>query len=195
MTTSHSDPGPRDRLLRSAITLVRRQGVAATGLNELLELSRTARGSIYQHFRGGKEELLATATDVAGDAVAQRIRSAMHGLSSVELVRTAVDAAMGELVDHDFEFGCPIAAAASSGPEHAAAVAAAAESFAAWVSALQDGLAESGTDPAAAEPLASVLVSAIEGAILQARASRSLAPLRHVRDLVSELAATPPGGR
>ena len=49
-------PGPRERLIASAIDLVRARGVDGTGLAELLEHSGTARRSIYQHFPGGKAE-------------------------------------------------------------------------------------------------------------------------------------------
>ncbi|KAA1427732.1 TetR/AcrR family transcriptional regulator [Nocardioides antri] len=192
MATSGPECGPRDRLLLSAVTLVRRQGVAGTGLAELLERSRTARGSVYQHFPGGKEELVAASTRLAGDAVAQRIRAEAHHIDPVEIVRAVVDTAIRDLVDHGFEFGCPIAAAASSGPDHAEAVAAAADSFAAWVSGLRDGFASGGMDRSVAEAFASVVVSAVEGAILQARASRSLDPLLHVAEQLSDLARTRP---
>lgn len=192
MATLDPQPGPRDRLLLSAIALVRRQGVAATGLNELLERSQTARGSVYQHFPGGKEELIATSTRVIGDAMAQRIRAEADHLDPAEIVRAAVDAAVRELVDHDFVLGCPIAAAANAGPDHAAAVAAAADSFGAWVRGLRDGFAAAGMDGAAAEAFASVVVSAVEGAILQARAARSLDPLHHVTEQLSDLARSQP---
>lgn len=150
-------------MLLNAIALVRRQGVAAAGLNELLERSQTARGSIYQHFPGGKEELIATSTRVIGDAMAQRIRTEADHLDPVEIVRAAVDAAVRELVDDDFELGCPIAAAASAGPDHAAA-----------------------------EAFASVVGSAVEGAVLQARAARSVDPLHHVAEQASDLARSQP---
>lgn len=188
MATPEPGLGPRDRLLHSAVTLVRRQGVAATGLNELLERSGTARGSVYQHFPGGKEELIATSTRVTGEAMAARIREEAHRLGPVEIVRAAVDAAIGDLVGHDFELGCPIAAAATSGPDHAEAVTAAADSFGAWVRALRDGFANAGMDDPVAEAFASVVVSAVEGALLQARAARSLVPLHHVADQLCDLA-------
>ncbi|WP_372442056.1 TetR/AcrR family transcriptional regulator [Nocardioides limicola] len=57
---------PRERLLRSSIALVRAHGVEGTGLTELLERSGTARRSIYQHFPGGKDELIAASTRAAG---------------------------------------------------------------------------------------------------------------------------------
>lgn len=195
MATPEPPPGPRDRLLLSAVELVRRQGVAATGLAELLERSRTARGSVYQHFPSGKEELIATSTRVVGDAVAQRIRAEADHLDPVGIVRAVVDETVRDLLDHDFKLGCPIAAAASAGPDHVEAVTAAAASFDAWVRGLRDVFTRAGMDGAAAEAFASVVVSAVEGAILQARAARSLAPLHHVAEQLSDLARSRPSAR
>ena len=58
--------GPRERLIDSTIALIRRRGVHATGLTDLLNHSGTARQSIYQHFPGGKAELVEHATKEAG---------------------------------------------------------------------------------------------------------------------------------
>ena len=48
----------RERLIASAIELLRRNGVAGTGLAQLLEHSGTARRSVYVNFPGGKSELV-----------------------------------------------------------------------------------------------------------------------------------------
>ncbi|MCP9625448.1 TetR/AcrR family transcriptional regulator, partial [Nocardia otitidiscaviarum] len=50
--------GPRDRLIESAIELVREQGVHGAGLSALLDRSRASRNSLYQHFPEGKGELV-----------------------------------------------------------------------------------------------------------------------------------------
>lgn len=188
MATPRPAAGPRERLMSSAITLVRRHGVAATGLSELLDHSRTARGSIYQHFPGGKEELVASATRSAGEVMGRRMHEAAGQDDPVAIVRAVVDSATRGLVDHDFELGCPIVAAASSGPEHAAAVSAAADTFRAWVQELRDGFAATGMPVPVAEGFASLVVSAVGGAIVQARAARSLVPLEHVGDQLAALA-------
>lgn len=188
MATPGPAAGPRDRLLSSAVALVRRNGVAGTGLNELLEHSQTARGSVYQHFPGGKEELVATATRSVGEAMARRMQEAAGLPDPVAIVQAVVRAAARGLVDHDFELGCPIVAAATSGPGHGAAVSAAADTFTAWVGALQDGFVGAGIAEPEAEGFASLVVSAVEGAIVQARAARSLVPLDHVGEQLSGLA-------
>src|SRR6478736_1028021 len=53
-------------LIATAITMVQERGVHATGLSDLLRRSAAARNSIYQHFPGGKTELMVAVTDTAG---------------------------------------------------------------------------------------------------------------------------------
>jgi len=67
--------GPRDRLISNSIAMVQERGVHATGLSDLLRRSSTARNSIYQHFPGGKTELMVAVTDAAGASAAARIDS------------------------------------------------------------------------------------------------------------------------
>lgn len=173
-------PPARQRLLSSTIDLLRRHGVHGTGIADVLRESGVARQSIYQHFPEGKDELVAAATRSAGEHVR---RIAQHGHVEALLAwweRT--------LVEHDYDLGCPIAAAALAGPRSPASTAAAREVFASWredlASALRlDGVAE-------AELLAGVFVSAIEGAVMQARLERDTAPLRDVATVMRRLMTT-----
>src|SRR3984893_7357839 len=56
----------RAALIETAGTLFRRQGYAATGLQQILDEAGVKAGSLYHHFPGGKRELGAAAVDVAG---------------------------------------------------------------------------------------------------------------------------------
>ncbi|WP_183094401.1 TetR/AcrR family transcriptional regulator [Nocardioides stalactiti] len=179
--------GPRERLLASAITLVRQRGVAGTGLNDLLAHSRTARGSIYQHFPGGKDELVAASTRLAGQVVVGRAARAAELDDPVAIVHQVVERARRGLLEHDFGLGCPIVAAAVSGPDHDPAVRAAAETLDRWVEVLCDGLERTGLERRTAEGVASLVVSAVEGALLHARAARSVVPLDHVEEQLTFL--------
>ena len=127
----------RDALITSVTGLVRRRGVAGTGLNALLEDSGVARRTVYLNFPGGKAELVAEAT------VTQ------------------------------MEAGCPIVAAILGRAEAPAAARAAAEAFAEWQVILTDRLVKSGVGHDSARSLATLIIAAIEGAIIIALATQS----------------------
>src|SRR3954469_13116498 len=62
--------GQRTRATIVATTggLLRKQGYAATGLNQIVDQAKAPKGSLYFHFPGGKDELVASALGEAADA-------------------------------------------------------------------------------------------------------------------------------
>src|ERR1700730_14822286 len=80
----------RDALIASVTGLVRRRGVAGTGLNALLEDSGVARRTVYLNFPGGKAELVAEATRRAGEALSTAIRSADDGGDPAQELQTFI---------------------------------------------------------------------------------------------------------
>lgn len=175
-----SAQGPRERLLDSAISLVRERGVEGTGLSDLLEHSGTARGSIYQHFPGGKDELIEASTRRAGDLFRAGIAAAVGYTSTpAAALDVMVDHSKRILEESDYAQGCPIVAATASG--NRALQAAAGDVFESWSAELRDLFVNLGRTRTQADSLASFTISAIEGAIVQARARRTLQPLDDVR--------------
>src|SRR5689334_21281371 len=61
-------------LVRTAMRLFRRQGYAATGLQQILAESGAPRGSLYHYFPDGKESIGAAAVELAGELVAETLR-------------------------------------------------------------------------------------------------------------------------
>ncbi|MFE5475791.1 TetR/AcrR family transcriptional regulator [Nocardia sp. NPDC056541] len=170
--------GPRERLIRSAIIMMREHGVAATGLTELLAHSKTARGSIYLHFPGGKNELMEQATLHAGQQISATIDALVAASSSpAQVVLGLVELWKRVLDTSSFTAGCPIVAAAQSGADSPAVQAASATVFADWTRRLADLLISTGMDSAAAASVGSVIVSTIQGAIIRGRSEKSLQPL------------------
>ncbi|HET6259433.1 TetR family transcriptional regulator [Pseudonocardia sp.] len=170
----------RDRMLRTAAVLFRAQGYHATGLNQVLAESGAPKGSLYFHFPGGKEQLAAESIELAGAELCSAIRAA---LASTADPATALDHVLALLGDHlvasDFRDGCPVAtvaldAGAGSEPIRTACVGA----YDSWQSLIADHLRAAGI--ASADDLATVLLAAIEGALLLARTRHDLAPLRTV---------------
>ncbi|MBJ8345460.1 TetR/AcrR family transcriptional regulator [Antrihabitans sp. YC2-6] len=176
----------RDGLIQSAIDLMRRNGIAGTGVTQLVEHSGRSRRAIYLNFPGGKSELVAEATRVAGRA--------MEGLIAT-FTGNPRDAllAFGESWRHvlqssDFAAGCPIVAAALGRSESAAAADAASEAFDRWATLLAERLDAEHVPSGTAKSLATTIVAAIEGAVVLSVAAQSTAPLdstiKHMTELV-----------
>ncbi|HEX2819832.1 MAG TPA: TetR family transcriptional regulator [Streptosporangiaceae bacterium] len=75
----------REQMVDSAVILLAKHGVAGTSFTEVLAASGAPRGSIYHHFPGGKDELIAAAIEVA-DARAVALLRSLQGRSPAEIV-------------------------------------------------------------------------------------------------------------
>lgn len=172
--------GPRERLVTSTLWLLQERGVHGTGVAEVLSRSRTARGSIYQHFPAGKADLVRAAAERASDNVVAWT-DAQRGLTAAEQLDAMVDRWVRVLERHDFGLGCPLAAVATDSPDEPA-LATVGRAFETWTRLLAESLDGD-------HDLAVLMVSALEGAILQCRASRSVQPLEAVRRRLTVLLA------
>lgn len=181
-------PGPRDRLLATATDMIRQHGVASTGLTELLKRSRTARGSIYQHFPRGKDELVAASVRQAGETSKRVISNLVELGDAAAVIAAMMNATKAALEEEMFSRGCPVVAAAVAGPEYPVSVNAAGEVFAGWVHELGGVLVTLGVPVGVAPALASLVISSFEGALIQARSTRSLAPIDHAAEQLVVLA-------
>ena len=61
-------------MIDKAATLFRRQGYAATGLNQILEEAGVKPGSLYHHFPQGKQQLAAAVVETEGTGIEQLLR-------------------------------------------------------------------------------------------------------------------------
>jgi AcrR family transcriptional regulator len=178
----------RDALISSVTGLVRRRGVAGTGLSALLEDSGVARRTVYLNFPGGKAELIAEATRQAGQAFTEGLRSADDGGDPVQAVRTFIDRWKEQLCSDQIEAGCPIVAAILGRCEAPEAADAAAEAVGDWRSILADRLVRAGADDDSARSLATLTIAAIEGAVILAVATQSTDALddvaRHLAEVI-----------
>ncbi|GAB2662288.1 TetR/AcrR family transcriptional regulator [Gordonia jinhuaensis] len=176
----------RDKLVYTTIELMRRDGVAGTGVAEILDRSGVSRRSIYLQFPEGKSELVTEATRVAA-AFFDRILSTMAEENPVAAVGHLIDHWVAIVTESDFRCGCPVAAAAlarSSSPE---ATGEAAQAFSRWSQTLVTALVADGIPVDRSHRLALTILSAIEGAIIIALASASTEPLEACRDQLTLL--------
>jgi TetR/AcrR family transcriptional repressor of lmrAB and yxaGH operons len=177
----------RDTLITSVTGLLRRRGVAGTGLNALLEDSGVSRRTIYLNFPGGKEELVAEATRVAGQALTTLIRAADDGLEPAAAVQAFIDQWKLQLAETHLQGGCPIVAAVLGRCDAPKAADVAAQAFQDWHAILTERLIRSGADTDAARSLATMSIAAIEGAVIMAIAAQKTDALDDVGRHLVEL--------
>jgi len=188
---ANAEASSRQAFVEATARLLQRQGYTGTGLNEIVARSGAPRGSLYFHFPGGKRELAAAAMEHSGGRLREAIAAILAGSDSVGAgLAGLVDALAAGLLASDYRDGCPIATVAletaSDAPELRAA---AASVFDSWLEAIAAHLRAGGLDAASAERRSLLVLAAIEGALLLARARGNLTPLQAVREEL--LALTP----
>jgi len=174
--------------------LLRLQGYAATGLAQLAQAAQAPIGSIYHHFRGGKREVAAAALRQAGAAYIQLLPMLLDADADLP---TAVGAAFVAAADDVATTGwanmCPVgtvaAEVADTEPELREV---AAEVIAGWVDDGTRYLAGRGLSQPDARAAMYVLLTAIEGGFILARAQRSREPLLAAGRAASAYVATLP---
>jgi AcrR family transcriptional regulator len=178
-------------MIISTTLLIRERGAHSTAISDVLEHSGAPRGSAYHYFPGGRTQLLCEAVDYAAEYTAARISSAATGLDALDVV---VSGFRKQLTKSDYRAGCPVVAVAVEAgdpakDENAAVLERAGAAFVRWTDLIAAKLADDGVAPDRARELAVFVTSAVEGAIVMARATRDVGPLdsthRQLRSLLS----------
>jgi len=175
-------------MIGSAAVLLREHGVDGTSFSRVLELSGAPRGSIYHHFPGGKSQLVEEATRYAGDLISAGLAAALGSQSPVTALGTFGDTWKAVLEEYDFRAGCPVVAATLSDEPDARR--AAAQAFRSWQDHLAEALRSNHVEHARARRVGTMCVAAMEGAIVMARAERSIEPLLDVVEELQDLVTT-----
>jgi TetR/AcrR family transcriptional regulator, lmrAB and yxaGH operons repressor len=174
----------RDAFIDTTAQLLRRQGYASTGLSEIVARSGAPKGSLYFHFPGGKEQLALAAVQRAGEQLRDAIATILGSSDDLgEALARLLDALAAGLERSGYRDGCPLATVTLElASESEALRAGASAAFDSWLEPLERRLTLAGLGAAAARQRALHVLSAIEGALILARATRDLAPLEAVRE-------------
>ncbi len=172
----------RQALVETTARLLQEHGFAATGLNQIVRESGQPRGSLYFHFPGGKEELAAAAVKAGAETVVAILK---HGLEEVTSAEAALEKTAGlfaaELVASDFTKGCPVSTVALEATNATPLLQQnCAWAYEQWLSLIADAFVRFGLPSDRAPRLARLMLSSIEGALLLAKATRDITPLREV---------------
>ncbi len=175
----------RAALIDTAGTLFRRQGYAATGLNQILDDAGVKAGSLYHHFPGGKQELAAAVVESAGAQIERVLRAA---LADDARVASVVDRWLDMLaagLAADCRDGCPVEPIATESVHASELVRrAAARAFGSWCAAIAERLRADGWADERARETALAVVSIIEGALVLSRTSGDVAALNSAKTAV-----------
>jgi|SRR5579862_3889258 len=193
--SAHADT--RARIVEAARYLFWEKGYAATGLSELLARAGANSGSFY-HFFDSKDAVMRTVLESYRDLldpIVVRPVFEKHA-SPIERIFALLESYRRRLVDTGCQYGCPIGRLALElDPENVPAHALIAENFSAWRHAVEACVRGAGiANPA---DVAAFVLTVMEGAVMQARAYRSLEPydacIRQLRIHVAALSAGAPG--
>ena len=166
LPTTDRGRATRERILETASELFYRQGVTATGLDQVIAASQTGKGQLYHYF-ADKRELV--------HAVIERQIGAVLEAQEEVLARGDLRAWADELIaayaQGDHPLRCPLGALAvelaESDPEARAALE---RGFARWADALGGG--QRGT----------ALLAAYQGGLMLSQARGDVGPLRAALD-------------
>jgi TetR/AcrR family transcriptional repressor of lmrAB and yxaGH operons len=179
----------RDKAIATTARLLCRQGYAATGLTEVLDLSGAPKGSFYFHFPGGKEQLATEAIQSADGYVAHMIQITFDRSESPQVaVRGLAALFAGWLERSRYVEGCPVTTVTlETEPGSGPLADACAASFRNWQGSTQRYLETCGYAPDRAAKLANLIMCSLEGAFVLSRSQMSPQPFTNAADLLVEL--------
>jgi AcrR family transcriptional regulator len=169
----------RERLVDASSRLFQRQGLAGTGIKQILSEANAQFSSLYHHFPGGKDELAADVIRTSGRHYQQLVETIWDAAPDVVTgVNAMFDGAATVLEATDYAHACPIATVAlevacTNEPLRVATT----EVFDAWIQSGTDRFTASGMEAAPGRQLALSIIALLEGAFVLCRATRSTEPM------------------
>jgi TetR/AcrR family transcriptional repressor of lmrAB and yxaGH operons len=178
----------RARLIAAAQRRVRTIGFHGTSIKDVLADSEASSASLYHHFPGGKDQLVAEAVRDASVDADEALRALVAGGAPAATVHTYFDAAARALAESDYRDGCPVGTpgADASGATETVRVEVEA-GLRRWRDTIAEALRDNGAPPDRSTALANTVLAAYEGAILLAKAQRSTSVLSDVAGVLSDL--------
>jgi len=179
----------RDRLVAAGIELFQRQGMAATGIKQILAMADARFSSLYHHFPGGKDELAAEVIRTAGVGYQRHVEQVWDQAAGTVASMSAVfEGAAAVLELSDYADVCPVGTvamevASTNEPLRLAT----ADVYRSWLDAAQARFSAAGLDTREARQLSLTVVALLEGAFVVCRACRSTEPMLAAGQMAARL--------
>ena len=170
----------RRKMVVGAALLLAEGGPQEASFTQVLERTGAPRGSIYHHFSGGKDELIAAAIDLAGAHTTQLI-DRMEGSSAGEITRRFIGIWREVLTRSNLRSGCSVLAVTVA-TDSADLLRTPATVFRSWRHRLAELLQIGGLAAPAADQFAATLIAAMEGAVVLSRAEQTMDPFELVAE-------------
>jgi TetR/AcrR family transcriptional regulator, lmrAB and yxaGH operons repressor len=172
----------KTRLIDAMCHALATKGFHGIGLTELLAQAEAPKGVLYHHFPAGKSALAVAAIEKSAAAMVASMHRKFLATPTKDIASILVHwfAASGQILEaQGYEFGCPLATVAlESSRRDTELRAALSTAFLNFRVALCECLVLRGFEQSQAHGLATLVISAYEGALIQARVAQDAEPLR-----------------
>ncbi len=184
----------RERMVRSAASLIASKGVSATSFSDVVADSGAPRGSIYHHFPEGKQQLATEAIQWTSDRVVAYLRAGTETTPEAVLARF-IQLWRQVVVASSASSGCVVAGVALDTGAEDGLMDVARETFRSWEAILAGQLEQTGIPAGRARGISLATLAGMEGALILCRAEGSVQPLDDVaEELMRLLPAVPATG-
>ena len=102
----------RQRIIKAAAAAFRKNGIAGTGLSDLMAAAGLTHGGFYRHF-DSKDQIVAQACTAAVDSLVEQLAAATSGKSPQRGLKTIVENYLSAAHRDEPADGCPLAALGS----------------------------------------------------------------------------------
>ncbi|MFC8312058.1 TetR/AcrR family transcriptional regulator [Gordonia sp. NPDC057258] len=173
-----ADSATRDRILKAAAELYRRQGMPATGIKQISAAAEAPYGSIYHHFPGGKEAISVEVIRREGLRYGAFVGAQLETTDPLTGIPTLFENAGKLLESQDYSEACSIETIAlevASTNERLRLESA--EVFESWLTGLATWFGQLEITEPERRRLALITLTALEGAFVLCRTLRSIEPI------------------
>jgi TetR/AcrR family transcriptional repressor of lmrAB and yxaGH operons len=174
----------------ATLDLLRGAGLAGAGINAIVEASGAPKGSVYHFFPAGKNQLVTVALKEAERAVGEGFRNVFSQSAPLsQKIRTLFSATATRIEASEFTKGCPVAAVTLDIDDESEELRTVCQGvFATWCEIIATGLDE--IPAAQRREVAQLILAALEGALILARARATKDPLLETGALLANTLAS-----
>jgi TetR/AcrR family transcriptional regulator, transcriptional repressor for nem operon len=112
MRSKQEAAATRQRIIRESAAAFRKNGIAETGLSDLMAAAGLTHGGFYRHF-DSKAQLIAEACEAAAKSLAEQLAASTSKKSSRAGLKAIVEKYLSAAHRDEPEDGCPVAALGS----------------------------------------------------------------------------------